>query len=148
MSLREGRMKSKIGGSSSVFLQVRNSGSRMDAVILNPLCIQMLLGTTRSQEWGSANRVWLLVSAESPEGLEERPSPGDLGTALYNEGLPLSTPHRSLMKEILLACPNCFIVMVSMNAYILLRVNQGLTFCRKGCPGWKESSLAEHSGPI
>lgn len=50
VSLGEGRTKSKIGGSNSVFLQVSNSGSWMDAVILNPLCIQMLLGTIGSEK--------------------------------------------------------------------------------------------------
>jgi hypothetical protein len=41
-----------------------------------------------------------------------------------------------MMKETVLACPNCFIVMADVNAQVLLRVTQGLnTSCRKGCPG-------------
>jgi hypothetical protein len=46
------------------------------------------------------------------EGLKERrPLPGDLGMAL-KDGVLLPCNHptpRSLMKEMVLACPNCFI---------------------------------------
>jgi hypothetical protein len=37
---------------------------------------------------------------------EESSSLGDLGTALYDKELP---QQRSLMKETVFACPNCFI---------------------------------------
>ena len=112
-----------------MFLQVRSSRDWDVDVVLKLLCTQMLLGTTRNQEWESAYLLCLLESTESSERLGERPSP-DLGTALYNEGLPLLILGEG-------ACANCFIVMVVMNAFILLRVNQGLTFCRKGYPGKK-----------
>lgn len=47
------------------------------------------------------------MSAESTEELEERkPSLRDLGTALYYQDLP---SQRSLMKELVLSCPNGFI---------------------------------------
>lgn len=46
-------------------------------------------------------------------------------------------PHCILMKETVLACPDC-LFMVDEDALVLLRVNQELnTFCRKGCPGRK-----------
>ena len=64
---------------------------------------------------------------------ERRSSPGDLDKALYNEDLP---QWQSLMKEMVLACLNCFIFMVNVNISLLLRVNQGLNnFFRKGCLG-------------
>lgn len=72
------------------------------------------------------NPVWFHVSAESTEGLEERrPSPGDLGTILYNEPPSPFPPHRlSLMEEDSPCLSKLFYVMVDVNEYTLLRVNQ------------------------
>ena len=63
-------------------------------------------------ESGIGNPVWFPVSAYSTEGLgERRPSLGDLGAAHY-KGRQL----RSFMREIVLAHPNCFIVLLDVNA--------------------------------
>lgn len=58
---------------------------------------------------------------------ERRPSLGDLGTALYHEGLPTTTtfhyplPRQSLRDSLCL--PKLFYFMVDVNTYVLLRVN-------------------------
>jgi hypothetical protein len=61
------------------------------------------------------NLVWFQMSAESTESLGKRqPFPGDVDVALYDEGFPYTHipyhPWRSLMKEAVPACPNCFIL--------------------------------------
>jgi hypothetical protein len=50
----------------------------------------------------------------------ESPSAGDLGTTLYDEGLP---QWWSLMKETVLVYPN-YLFMTEKDAYNLLRANQ------------------------
>lgn len=93
----------------------------MDAVVSSILCTQILLRTTGSWEWGSVcpcfpvhqagrwNPIWFRVIAQSTEELEEaKSSLGDLGEALHDEA-PFPAQWLPLMKEVVLACSNCFI---------------------------------------
>lgn len=80
------------------------------------------LGCPHSRRKGKAQpREGVRVSAESMEGLEERPPPGDLA-ALYEEGLPslgvLRREGPCLLKLLHL--------LANVNAYTLFRVTQGL----------------------
>ena len=73
----------------------------MEAVVLKLLCTQLLLGTVRSWEWGSTGLqcAWdradsgsVPSECQSKEWLEEKPSTGDLGTALYDDVHPPPPP--------------------------------------------------------
>jgi hypothetical protein len=68
----------------------------------------------------------------------ERPSAGDLGVTLYEEGF---SQWQSLMKETVLFVQTA-LFMADEDAHHLLRVIQRLnTFCRKGCLGMYASWL-------
>lgn len=79
------------------------------------------------------------MSAKCPGGLGEgRPSPEDLGLALYDKASSLQSLIKSWSLLIL------FYLMADVNSYTLLRVNQGLnTFEWRNAQ--EGSSLAEHS---
>lgn len=75
----------------------------------------------------------------------EGPSVEDLSdTALYDKDFP---PQRFLMRETVLACPNC-LLMVKMDAYNLFRVVQRLNiFCKKEHSGKEAYWLNLQDGP-
>ena len=78
-------------------------------------------------------------------GEERRPSPGDIGTALYYEGLPSLCGNPWWKRQSLLIQS---VLMANVNAHTILRVSQGLnTFLWEGMLR-KGSSVAEHSKPI
>lgn len=69
------------------------------------------------------------------EGLEERPLPGDLCSALYDKP-PTPFPSVIIDEGDVLACRKCFIVMGDVSAICFTQGGRGLnTFSRKGCPG-------------
>lgn len=116
-----------------MFFGIRNRG-----------CVLKLLFDTagnfeelRMGAWGGSGSVLALSKCLEYGG----PFTGDLGVALYDEGLPR---QQSLMKETSLLVQTALFV-TEEDPYTLLRVNQRLNnFCRKGCPGRE----AQHSRPI
>jgi hypothetical protein len=84
-----------------MFLQVNMAWAGTEAGSQTPGHPNTAGNQKELRAWGREGESGLArVSARTVE----KPSAGDLGTALYDEGLP---PQKSLMRETVLACPNC-----------------------------------------
>ena len=90
-------------GASNTQLGVRNHGP------WSTIPFRVSTGQAWKVLVGVRDRSCLILNEfEGTERLEERrSSPGDIGTALFYES---AHPWRFLMKEMVLACPNCFIL--------------------------------------